>query len=119
MQKHLNSCVDAETGASVQCLLNPGTSYIACKGGEGDEGGLCPQIEPCPNQPACPVDVEQCNASVKWCRQYSIAQAPSNLESTGLGFIPITNFCHNDKGHFTQEPGTVVDPLGDDRDTEE
>lgn len=121
MQKHLNSCVDAETGAPTQCLLNPGASYIACRGGEegDDEGGLCPQIEPCPNQPACPANDEQCNATVKWCRQYNIVQAPSDTESTGRGFIPITNFCHDDRGHFTQEPGTVLDPFGDNRETDE
>ena len=115
MELHLNSCVDSETGASVQCLLSPGSSYISCEGGGEDGRGLCEKIEPCPNQPSCSPDDDNCNASIKWCRQYKIVQAPTNVNSTGLGYIPITNFCLNDKGQFTQEPGVVLDPLGDDR----
>ncbi len=119
MEKHLNSCVDSETGAPMQCLLSPGASYIACHGGEDNQRGLCEKVEPCPNQPTCANDDEVCNANIKWCRQYSIVQAPENVNSTGLGFIPITNFCHNDKGQFSQEAGTVLDPFGDDRTTKE
>ena len=120
MEKHLNSCVDEVTGAPTQCLLSPGANYIACHGGEGNEKGLCPMIEPCPNQPDCSANDEQCNASVKWCRQYRIATAnpTSNVQSTtNRGFVPITNFCLNDRGHFTQEPGTALDPFGDNRET--
>lgn len=114
MEKHFNSCIDGETGESKQCLLAPGSSYIACKGGEGNDGGLCPQMQPCPNQVCNDEDCE-----TKWCRQYDIVQAPTDVEVTGRGYIPITNFCHNDRGQFSQEPGAVLDPFGDDRETPE
>jgi hypothetical protein len=31
----------------------------------------------------------------------------------------MTNFCFNDQGQFSQEPGMVLNPLGDDRETKE
>ena len=117
MKLHLNSCVDSETGAPIQCLLAPGASYISCKGGGDDGRGLCNTIQPCPNQPSCALDDAFCNTTIKWCRQYDIVPAPTKVNSTGLGYIPLTNFCHNDKGQFTQKPGVVFDPLGDDRGT--
>ena len=117
MEKHLNSCVDSETGELTQCLLAPGASYIECRGGNGDEAGLCTDMEPCPNQPACALGDAECQANATWCRQYNIVQAPTNLNSTGQGFVPMSDFCINGRGQFTQERGTVIDPLGNDRET--
>jgi hypothetical protein len=32
-----------------------------------------------------------------------------------MGMIPITNFCHEDQGRFSQKPGKVIDPFGLER----
>jgi hypothetical protein len=72
-------------------------------------------MEICPNQPDCEENDEDCKANLKWCRQYIIKKAPSNTGETGLGFVPLTNFCHNVRGQFTQERGQAIDPVGESR----
>lgn len=119
MEKHLNSCIDGMTGAPIQCLLPPGSDFISCREGRGDESGLCEVVELCPNQPACNRDDDDCNQQLKWCRQYEIYQSPPAIDLIQRGYVPITNFCHNDLGKFSQTPGTIIDPTGDDRATTE
>jgi hypothetical protein len=140
MEQHLNSCIDNDTGAPTQCLLPPGSSYIACQDGLGDETGVCEVMKPCPNQEqeegqdmmnggqsscgdasnstSCSREEED-SAVVKWCRQYTIEVAealPSEKMTTGRGFVPLTNMCITPKGHFSQVPNQVIDPLASSRD---
>lgn len=98
MEQHLNSCIDNDTGAPAPCLLPPGSSYIACQDGLGDETGVCEVMKPCLNQhqqeeqeqdmsgkscaddtntsTTCPIIMD----SVKWCRQYTIEVATPAAE---------------------------------------
>jgi hypothetical protein len=97
-----------------------GAEYISCQDGLGDVTGVCERMELCPNQPFCNAltsvtERETCEATLKWCRQYTIKQAPLNVETTGMGMIPITSLCHDNQGRFSQEPGKVVDPFGSER----
>jgi hypothetical protein len=77
-------------------------------------------MELCPNQPSCnaltsATERETCEANLKWCRQYTIKQAPLNVKTTGMGMIPLTIFCYDNQGRFSQEPGKVIDPFGSER----
>jgi hypothetical protein len=110
MQKHLKSCVDDQTGEPQDCLLAPGDYYIQCP----DEG--CDALELCPDdasQRDCSQlefleEQQDCKAEQKWCPKYTIETAPTDSETTGLGMVPMTNYCHDVHGHFTQELGVVL-----------
>lgn len=115
MAKHVRSCVDSETGDVVECRLPPGASFISC-GGDGDDvNGMCQDLELCPNQDECNDGDEECLSSRKWCRVYSIEQAPASVNGTELGYIPLTNHCHDMLGKFSQSPEVIIDPLGETR----
>jgi hypothetical protein len=148
MEHHLNSCIDNDTGAPTECLLPPGSSYIACEDGRGDETGVCEVMKPCPkqneqgaqssscgggggggsdndNSTSCSTLEQDSAADLKWCRQYTIEVADAlssatttktTTPTTGRGFVPLTNMCITPKGHFSQVPNQVIDPLASSRD---
>jgi hypothetical protein len=122
MEKHLNSCVNGFTGAPMECILPHGLDYISCQDGLGDDSGLCEIMKLCPNQPDCAsiyadslLQQQECIASLKYCRQYTIE---TNFANDGRGYIPLTNFCIDDTGHFSEQVGGVIDPRGTERDTD-
>ena len=119
MKKHVQSCVDRETGAEVECRLPPGANYVACDGNGESTRGLCEEIGVCPNQPDCDENDEECLSSRKFCRQYTILAAPDDVEDTNLGYIPLTNHCHDIRGQFSQEVDMIIDPLGETRSNEQ
>jgi len=114
MKKHLESCVDGDTGEPAQCLMETGKEYdvVACKrtGTPNDlleeESGLCQELELCSNQEPCNTNLlaeeyEDCKSKLKWCRQYTIETITPSLENP-LGYIPITNMCIDAQGQFSQ-----------------
>jgi len=128
MEKHFTSCVDGETGNSTLCLLESGSNYISCKDGIGDESGICQRMERCPSQsqPECEDTDEECKKQLKWCREYTIETIPEGSneqqkqsQSSGLGYVPITNMCMNKQGRFSQTANDVIAQDGGDRDTTE
>lgn len=58
-------------------------------------------------------EYQACMAAKKWCRQYSIETATTaeNSNTTLLGMIPLTNYCMDKHGQFTQTMGKVYTPL--------
>lgn len=137
MTKHLNSCIDSFTGEATQCILEDGADYISCTPNSndnnnndhdpetkrGNDSGFCPKLEICPNQPDCVAtsktiaERQICQKNLKWCRQYTIEKYNSQDDDDGRrrGYIPLTNFCINRRGQFTQDVGEIIDPLGTSR----
>jgi hypothetical protein len=115
MQKHLKSCVNT-SGEPVDCLLPPGAEYIQCVDGDCEALELCADEQSQTNCGELEFELQQvaCERDKKWCRKYTIEKAfeDDTSENTGLGFVPLTNFCHDDKGRFTQEVGVVLPPDG-------
>jgi hypothetical protein len=120
--------------------LASGAEYISCEDGFGDVTGVCERMELCPTQPYCntltsateqetcqanqpyycntltsATERETCQDNLKWCRQYTIKNATLNVETKGMGLIPSTNFCYDNQGRFSQEPGKVIDRSGLER----
>ena len=105
MEKHLKSCIDKNDGRPTECIMNPGDSYVECI--DDCELALCPDED---SQRDCSAleDSESkasCEAKQKWCPQYRIKEHDDNVTR---GFIPLTNYCHDVRGLFTQEPGKTV-----------
>ena len=115
MEKHLKSCVNT-FGEPVDCLLPPGAEYIQCVDDD------CEALEPCADEQSqinCgrlefQQEKDDCENNKKWCRKYTIEKALDDTvtENTGLGFVPLTNFCHDANGRFTQEFGLAIPPDG-------
>eukprot|EP00538_Stauroneis_constricta_P000553 CAMPEP_0119572284 /NCGR_PEP_ID=MMETSP1352-20130426/44544_1 /TAXON_ID=265584 /ORGANISM="Stauroneis constricta, Strain CCMP1120" /LENGTH=998 /DNA_ID=CAMNT_0007621969 /DNA_START=74 /DNA_END=3067 /DNA_ORIENTATION=+ len=122
---HLNSCIDNETGEPRQCKLQPGDDYVSCDGEQPDDGGisgLCPRLALCPKQRDCSNiassdELTACQTSQKWCRQYSIVQAPEDVDDTQMGYVPFTNHCIDKQGQFSETPNAIIDPSSPDRDS--
>jgi len=108
MAKHLNSCIDKD-GTPTECVLNPGSQYVRCI--DDCKLELCPDEE---SQTNCSLigDADakaDCLAKQKWCPQYTIeTYSGEGDDNAKLGYLPITNFCHDVHGLFTQEVGKVV-----------
>jgi len=105
MGKHLRSCIDKNDGSPTECLLSPGDAYVECI--NDCELVLCPDED---SQRDCSVlegteETSECSAKQKWCPQYRITTHDDNVTR---GFIPLTNYCHDIRGLFTQEPGKTV-----------
>ena len=97
MERYLHSCVDRQTGEDKECILTSGDLYIQCTNGAVDVDGLCEEIE-CTHQDK--------GNETKWCPDYEIKEVTSDQH---LGFIPITYFCLDFQGQFTQEIGNVIE----------
>jgi len=103
MEKHLKSCIDG-SGSQVDCLLSPGNQYIQCI--EDCKLELCPDED---SQADCQSTDEECLMKQKWCPQYTIATLTEEEDqSEKRGYIPLTNYCHDMNGRFTQEEGMAV-----------
>lgn len=105
MEKHLKSCIDKNDGSPTECILNPGDSYVECI--DNCELALCPDED---SQRECSAleDAEaqaSCEAKQKWCPQYGIT---AHDDDVTRGYIPLTNYCHDIRGLFTQKPGETV-----------
>lgn len=96
MERHLHSCVDKQTGEDKDCILTSGQKYIQCTNAVGDVDGLCEEIE-CLHQGK--------DNETKWCSDYVIKEASSEQD---LGFVPVSYFCLDVQGQFTQEVGKVI-----------
>ena len=114
MTKHLNSCIDNDTGEPIQCLLPVGSEYISCKDGKGDDTGKCEILEPCENENAynvCNDNDEECVASnneIKWCRQYTIETAGEALDTMIVDeIINNANTNDNDSSNSTNSTTTA------------
>jgi len=107
MNKHLKSCVDSETGAPQDCILQPGDSYIQCV--NDCELVPCPQPDKTGNatKPDCTglhrESSPEC-ADTAYCQHYEIKQVK---EENHRGYVPLSYFCHDVRGKFTQEQGQV------------
>jgi hypothetical protein len=102
---YFKTCVD-ESGALVDCLHTAGDKYIKKECDVND--ATC--LVPCPDevsQTGCDYDdddldaeaQEECEKAIKWCSTYSIETVN---EGETLGYIPITNHCHNTLGQFSE-----------------
>mmetsp|Transcript_13955 Transcript_13955/g.40838 ORF Transcript_13955/g.40838 Transcript_13955/m.40838 type:complete len:631 (-) Transcript_13955:184-2076(-) len=113
MKKYLNACV-SDNGDQIECIMAHGASYISCAA----EG--CDALQPCPDKDSqrnCSVfgfedERTKCESKRKYCRKYTTKNVPNAEEGTPLGFIPLTTYCHDDRGLFTQDPGEVVKHYG-------
>jgi len=100
--KYLNTCVD-DSGTSVECIHSVGDNYIKRECDVND--ATC--LVPCPDeasQKGCLADLDgdekdECEKAIKWCSTYSIETVN---EGETLGYIPITNHCHNKLGQFSE-----------------
>jgi hypothetical protein len=116
MQMHLKSCVNIETGEPIDCTMEPGMQYpkYSCDG-----SGDCNIMEPCPDETSqmdCTTlttnkDKTDCENDKKWCRKYTIETV---AENETLGYIPVTSYCQDAQGRFTQELGQAYDLEGGD-----
>ena len=52
-----------------------------------------------------------CEGHQKWCRKYTIETVPEGNNGT-MGYIPLTSYCHDETGEFTQAPGRALDVNG-------
>ena len=105
MEKHLKSCIDKSDGSPTECILKPGDSYVECV----DDCALALCLDE-DSQRDCSAfeDADakaSCEAKQKWCPQYRITTHDDNVTR---GFIPLTNYCHDVRGLFTQKPGETV-----------
>ena len=98
---YFKTCVD-ESGAPVDCLHSTGDNYIKKECDVND--ATC--LVPCPDevsQTGCDdLDADaqsDCEKTIKWCSTYSIETVK---EGETLGYIPITNHCHNTLGQFSE-----------------
>mmetsp|Transcript_20067 Transcript_20067/g.43780 ORF Transcript_20067/g.43780 Transcript_20067/m.43780 type:complete len:771 (-) Transcript_20067:110-2422(-) len=115
MDKHYGSCVNA-TGHGVPCIMNPGAPYVECI--DGCSLVRCPdeksQRDCSPTSAEFESDAErtECEAQVKWCRQYVRKTAPSDADGTAgdrkLGFIPRSTNCIDATGVVSQTPGQIM-----------
>lgn len=95
MHKHYVSCVDKE-GAEAHCLMSAGQKYIEC-------------VDGC-SLKKCTYDVSQ-EVSAKWCATYVEKQIPEGTQNIQLGYIPLSDYCIDEKGLPTQKTGTVSESL--------
>ena len=129
MQKYLKACVNTQTGEPEECRLQVGDNYIQCVDRNDtnatgtSSSSTCPVLQPCPTQPLCNSTTSGSNdtgstCEIIWCRQYTIQTVSidnvvnTTNNSTNLGYIPATQYCHTSKGKFSQDLGVIESPDG-------
>ena len=114
------ACVD-DSGNSIECQHAAGDLYIK-QTPEQLELVPCPDEESqqayqnyCLGQDAAALSEPCKRQDIRWCTSYSIETVG---EGERLGFIPITNHCHDEWGRFSETAGGVVDTNSDGLDRE-
>mmetsp|Transcript_11109 Transcript_11109/g.16243 ORF Transcript_11109/g.16243 Transcript_11109/m.16243 type:complete len:785 (-) Transcript_11109:179-2533(-) len=106
MAKHLASCVE-KNGTQKDCIMDIGSQYTKCV--DECKVQLCPDEDSQKNCSSLMSDEDRsaCDGKKRYCAQYEIAYAPLD-PSERLGYVPLTNFCHDVRGLFTQVEGEVL-----------
>lgn len=105
MQKHYVGCVNATSGEEVPCEMSVGGEFTECVND-------CELIK-CADEASqrdCEIlgggEVkEECEANVKWCKNYIISEAP---EGAKLGYITRNTHCINKNGVPSQKKGEIA-----------
>ena len=109
MVKHFQSCVD-DAGNQEDCVMSPGGPYIECI--NDCSLARCPDSasqRDCIGETSTDAEREECEANIKWCRQYVRKEAPEASPPTGtLGYVPRSTYCIDETGVASQMPGEIA-----------
>ena len=109
MVKHFQSCVDDE-GNQEDCVMSPGGPYIECI--NGCSLARCPDgasQRDCIGETSTDAERAECEANIKWCRQYVRKAAPEASPPTvTLGYVPRSTYCIDETGVASQVPGEIA-----------
>ena len=114
MEKYLKSCVDSQTGIQQDCLLQVGDLHVKCSGDPMGFSSSCSALAPCPSQPHCTNNTNgNSSCTTLLCQQYTIETVPIQNaidanNNTNLGYVPSTQYCHTNKGKFSQDLGVIL-----------
>jgi hypothetical protein len=107
MAKHYTSCVD-DAGGQEDCKMAAGGPYVECI----NDCALarCPDEDSqrdCIGETSSDAERAECEATVKWCRQYVRKAAPDTSPPT-LGYVPRNTYCIAETGVASQTPGEIA-----------